>query len=358
MPSRAEACAFLSYYGSVANGAFRASAQMGHAVGRSCAHMLVSVVIPCYYSEATIGKVVRLTREELDRGGYGHEFVLVNDGSTDGTFAQISELAAEDPQVVGIDCAKNLGQHAAIMAGLAHATGDVVMVMDDDMQTHPSQCLKLLDAIAAHDEVDVVFAEWPEHKEALWRRAGSDFAAWSTRIMTKRPKEIYSSNYFVMRNYIRDEVVRYTGPYPYVQGLLFRSTHNMMNVEVEHFERESGTSGYTLKTLVRLWANVLGFSMLPLRVASVLGLVIGIIGIVSAIGVIVSRALDPSMAMGWPSTMAALLTCSGLIMLFMGITGEYIGRLYMTANNAPQYVLRRVIDNRDATKGSGPSVTS
>ena len=316
--------------------------------------MLVSVVIPCYYSEATIGKVVRLTRDELVRGGYDYEFVLVNDGSTDGTFAQIQQLCAEDPRVVGIDCAKNLGQHAAIMAGLAHATGDAVMVMDDDMQTHPSQCLKLVDALAAHDEVDVVFAEWPEHKEALWRRAGSDFAAWSTRIMTKRPKEIYSSNFFVLRDYIRDEVVRYTGPYPYVQGLLFRSTHSMMNVEVEHFERESGSSGYTLKTLIRLWANVLGFSMLPLRVASVLGAIIGVVGIVSAIGVIVARAMDPTMAMGWPSTMAAMLTCSGLILLFMGITGEYIGRLYMTANNAPQFVLRRVIDNRNVSLGSDP----
>ena len=128
----------------------------------------------------------------------------------------------------------------------------------------------------------------------------------------------------------------------------------MMNVEVEHFERESGSSGYTLKTLIRLWANVLGFSMLPLRVASVLGAIIGVVGIVSAIGVIVARAMDPTMAMGWPSTMAAMLTCSGLILLFMRITGEYIGRLYMTANNAPQFVLRRVIDNRNVSLGSDP----
>ena len=229
--------------------------------------MKVSVVIPCYYSEATIGKVVNLTREELSKGGYESEFILVNDGSTDGTFREIQKLADENPTVVGVNCAKNLGQHAAIMAGLQYTTGELILFMDDDMQTHPSQCLKILDAIVDDEDCDVVFASWPEHKEALWRRLGSDFAVWSMRIMTKRPKEIYPSNFFVIRDYIRDEIIRYTGPYPYIQGLLFRATSSMKNVEVQHFEREEGTSGYTFKKLVRLWASVLGFSMLPLRAA-------------------------------------------------------------------------------------------
>lgn len=308
--------------------------------------MKVSVVIPCYYSEALIAKVVNLTRDELQRGGYEWEFVLVNDGSTDGTFAEIEKLAAQDAQVVGVDCAKNLGQHAAIMAGLQRAAGDAVMLMDDDMQTHPSQCLKLLRALEEHPECDVVFASWPEHKEALWRRLGSNFAVWSMRIMTKRPKEIYPSNFLVMRGYIRDEVVRYTGPYPYVQGLLFRSTARMMNVEVEHFEREAGTSGYTLHSLVKLWASVLGFSMLPLRAASIIGALLGVGGIVGGIVVVVMRALDPTMPMGWPSMMVTMLICSGLILMFLGIIGEYIGRLFMTANQAPQYVVKRVVDRR------------
>ena len=296
----------------------------------------MSIVIPCYYSQDTIEKVVHLTASELEKGGYEWEFVLVNDGSKDATFSRIKQLCAESPQIVGVDCAKNLGQHAAIMAGLKYASGDFVLVMDDDMQTHPSQCLKLVDALRDDETCDVVFAEWEQHKEALWRRWGSDFAAWSTRVMTKRPKEIYSSNYFVMRDYIRDEIVRYTGPYPYVQGLLFRSTHNMKNVDVEHFERESGSSGYTLKTLIRLWANVLGFSMLPLRAASLVGAVIGVVGIVAAIAIVVMRATDPTMAMGWPSLMATVLICSGVILMFLGIIGEYMGRLFMTENNAPQ----------------------
>jgi undecaprenyl-phosphate 4-deoxy-4-formamido-L-arabinose transferase len=140
--------------------------------------------------------------------------------------------------------------------------------------------------------------------------------------------------------------VRYTGPYPYIQGLLFRATSRMMNVEVQHFEREQGTSGYTFKTLVKLWASVLGFSMLPLRAASIAGLIIGLLGLIAAIVVIVMRILDPTMQLGWPSLMVVILICSGLILLFMGIVGEYIGRLFMTANNAPQFVVKQVVDSR------------
>ena len=307
--------------------------------------MKVSVVIPCYYSEAIIAKVVDLTRSELVRGGYDYEFVLVNDGSTDGTFSEIEKLCAEDANVVGVNCARNLGQHSAIMAGLRLAQGDLVMLMDDDMQTHPSQCLKLVDA-AANGKSDVVMASWPEHKESWWRELGSRFACWSMRVLTNRPKGVYSSNFLVMKRYIRDEIVRYEGPYVYIQGLLFRATSNMENVEVRHFEREQGKSGYTLKSLIRLWSTILNFSMIPLRCASFLGVVMGAVGVVSAIVVIANKLIDPTMQAGWPSLMAVTLTCFGLVLVFLGIIGEYLGRLFMTVNKAPQYVLKQVVDRR------------
>lgn len=305
--------------------------------------MLVSVVIPCYYSEKMIGTVVEQTRAELVKASYDYEFVLVNDGSTDGTFAAISTLCAEDDRIVGINCAKNSGQHNAIMAGLRETQGDLVLLMDDDMQTHPSQCVKLLDSVG---DADVVFASWPEHKQAWWRELGSKFTVWSMRVLTDRPKEIYASNFIVLRRHVRDELVRYHGPYVYIQGLIFRATANIKNVEVVHYERAQGTSGYTLKTLIRLWSTVLNFSMVPLRLAAVIGAVLGAIGLVSALAIFIMRLLDPSMQTGWPSLMATVLTCSGLIILFLGLIGEYLGRVFMTINNAPQYVLKQTIDNR------------
>ena len=314
--------------------------------------MKISVVIPCYYSEKMIAKVVTLTREQLVNANLDYEFLLVNDGSTDGTFAEIEKLCAEDSNIVGINCAKNLGQHSAIMAGLRQTQGDLVMLMDDDMQTHPSQCMKLINAIIDSD-VDVVFAAWPEHKEAWWRRAGGAFSRWSMRVLDKRPKDIYDSNFLVMRSHIRDEIIRYNGPYVYIQGLLFRATGNMKNIEVQHFEREEGSSGYTLKTLIKLWSTILNFSMMPLRCASVVGSILGLIGFIGCIAVVVQKLINPSMQAGWPSLMAIILFCSGAILVFLGLIGEYLGRLFMTINKAPQYVLKRVIDKRAPKDGTG-----
>ena len=306
----------------------------------------ISVVIPCYYSEKTIRKVVEQTREMLVSRGLDYEFVLVNDGSTDGTFAEIRDMAATDPCVKGVNFAKNFGQHNAIIAGLRHVTGDYVMLMDDDMQTHPSQCSKLID-VALEDEYDVVFAQYPDHREAWWRRLGSDFTVWSMRALTGRPKDIEASNFLVMKRFISDELIRYDGPYVYIQGLLFQATRSMVNVLVVHYDREVGSSGYNLKSLFRLWSTVLNFSMVPLRFASVSGAILGLIGFLGAVFVVVQRIFNPGMQIGWSSTMAALLLCSGMIVMFLGLIGEYLGRLFITVNKAPQYVVRDVVGEEE-----------
>lgn len=306
--------------------------------------MRVSTVIPCYYSEATIAKVVTMTKAEFDARGIEHEFILVNDGSTDGTFQEIEKLCQADDHIVGIDLAKNVGQHAAIMAGLRQVSGDVVMVMDDDMQTHPSQCMALLDSL--DQATDVVFASYPKQKTAAWRRLGSAFTVWSMRVLTKRPKGIVSSSFFVMKRFVSDELIKYNGPYAYIQGLIFRTTWNIKNVEVKHFDREVGQSGYTLKTLFKLWSTVLGFSLLPLRFVFFSGIAVGCAGFIAGIVLIIQRLLDSTMQMGWSSLMVTLLLCSGFIMVSIGLVGEYLGRLFMTANNTPQYVEKVLVDNR------------
>lgn len=287
-----------------------------------------------------------MTKTELESRGFDYEFILVNDGSTDGTFAEIEKLCEVDSNIIGIDLAKNVGQHSAIMAGLHQVSGDIVMVMDDDMQTHPSQCLKIIDAL--DDSCDVVFATFAKQKAAAWRRLGSDFATWSMRVLTKRPKGVVSSNFFIMRRYVSDELTKYNGPYTYIQGLIFRTTFKIKNIEVQHFERETGTSGYTLKTLIRLWSTVLGFSLLPLRFVFFSGLIVGCAGLVAGVVLIIQRLLDSTIQMGWSSIMVVILLCAGFIMVSIGLVGEYLGRLFMTVNNTPQYVERTLIDNRNA----------
>ncbi len=164
------------------------------------------------------------------------------------------------------------------------------------------------------------------------------------RVLTKRPKDITASNFFVMKRFVSDELIKYDGPYVYIQGLLFRATNKMTNVEVEHFDREVGSSGYTFKALVRLWSNVLNFSMVPLRAGTVIGAAIAAISFIVAIVLIVQRLINPSIQLGWSSIMVTITFFAGSILLFLGLMGEYLGRLFMMANKAPQYVTRASIN--------------
>ena len=313
--------------------------------------MKVSIVIPCYNSEKSIRSVVETTYQVFQDQipGYECEFILVDDCSRDNTYAEIQRLADDYPYVHGATLMRNFGQHNAIMCGLNLAQSDLIMGMDDDMQTHPSQALKLLRCLEESGK-DVVFAEWPEHKEAAWRQLGSRFQAWTVCALTGRPKDIYSSNYLVMRRHVRDAVVGYRGPFVYIQGLIFQATNSYCNVEVEHFEREEGTSGYTLKSLVRLWANILGFSLSPLRAAMWLGFALALVGIIEAVVLLIVQAVAGP-AEGLSFVVALMFFLSGLILFFVGLSGEYVGRTLMTVSNAPQFVPRAVIDSRPQERG-------
>ena len=308
----------------------------------------ISVVIPCYFSEKTIANVVHLTRDEVVRCGYDYEFILVNDGSTDATFDEILRLCKEDAAVKGINLMRNFGQHNAIMAGLREVSGDWIMLMDDDMQTHPSQCPLLFDKMS--EGFDVVFADYYTQKESWFRRLGSRFAMWSIRVLAGCPKEITDSNFLVMTRLVCGELTRYESPHVYVQGLLFRTTNRLANVTVEHFDRESGNSGYTFKSLVGLWSTILNFSVTPLRIASLFGILFAGGGLVGALILFIRRMLDPDMPLGWASTMVAILVCSGAVMFCLGFIGEYIGRLFMTSNHHPQFIVRQDVNCDPAKK--------
>lgn len=306
--------------------------------------MLYSFVIPCYKSGETIRKVVELTAEEMeleDRKEY--EFILVNDCSPDGgkTLKVLKELAAEYSYVKVIDFAKNAGQHHAILAGMKYAKGDVIIGMDDDLQTHPSQLPKLFEKFS--EGYDIVYGYYPEKKHSFFRNLVSKLNYWSVRILIGKPKELKTSSFWVMKSFVRDYVVQYKVLYPYLQGMFLHTTQNIGCVPIEHFSREVGDSGYTLKKLVKLWSGIIGFSVVPLRIAMTIGNVFAGVGILGAIGVVISKLLHPEMLVGWASMMSALCFFSGVILFFIGIVGEYIGRIALNVNNEPEYVIREMI---------------
>lgn len=301
----------------------------------------LSLVIPCFNSEATIGPLVERLLA-LDVAG-GHEVVLVNDGSRDRTAEAAAGLAARFPgRVTFVDHARNYGEHAAVMTGLRHARGRWIVTMDDDGQNPPSEALRLFDFARASD-LDVVYTRYPEKRHAGWRNFGSWLTNKAADLVIDKPKGLYLCSFRAISAFVAAQVTRYEGPYPYVDGLIFQVTQRVGAVEVEHVDRAAGRSGYTLRRLVRLWMNMfLNFSVLPLRVASVLGLVFAGVGFLATAGVALEHFFYGT-PLGWGSIMCALLVFSGVQLLLIGIAGEYLGRLYLTANRRPQSVVRRVV---------------
>lgn len=304
-----------------------------------------SIVIPCYKSSATIRKVVELSMEELK--GEKTEFVLVNDCAPDdgATLTELISLSKEYENVLVIDLAKNTGQHNAIMAGLNHVNGEYVIAMDDDMQTHPSQIHKLIEEI--QKGYDVVYAYYPKKKHAWYRNIGSAINFWTVRKLIGKPKNLKTSSFWIARRFVCRSLIEYKNSYAYLQGLFLRTTGNIGNVPVQHFEREVGNSTYTLKTLVKLWSNIIGYSVIPLRMASLLGFVFSVISIVSAIGLVIRKFFFHIDAVGWTSMMVAMCFFSGILLMFMGLIGEYIGRMFMASNNEPQYVIREIYGDNE-----------
>lgn len=269
--------------------------------------MLYSIIIPCYKSGQTIEHVVDMTREEMVRLGRSNlEFVLVNDCSPDEgrTISVLRRMAENHTDVKVIDLAANSGQHNALMAALRHAEGDIIIGMDDDGQTHPSQLGKLFSAL--DEGYDLVYGYYPDKKHSWFRNIGSRFNDFTVNSMIKKPKDVRTSSYFLVRKFIRDYSIQYEGSYTYLLGLFMRCTQNITSVPIQHFEREAGESGYTLKQLIRLWSSIIGFSVIPLRAASVAGFFFAGVGILAAVAVIIMKFVIPDMSMGWPSLMCAI----------------------------------------------------
>ena len=303
--------------------------------------MKLSFVIPCYRSQSTIETVVNEIRETVaTRPGTDYEIVLVNDCSPDNVWNVIESLAAADPHIKGICLAKNFGQHSALMAGYAQTKGDYIVSLDDDGQTPASETFKLVDKL--EEGFDVVYGYYKHAKQHLFRR----FGTWVNKKMAEaiigQPKTLRTTSFFIMRKFIVDEIVRYPHPFAYISGLVFRATRNLGNVEVHHRRRLEGESGYTIAGLLGLWINgFTAFSVKPLRAATFIGLICAAIGFAAGIFVIYKKLMFPAVPIGYTSMLATILFIGGMIMLLLGLIGEYVGRIYISINQSPQYVVRK-----------------
>ncbi|MBQ6589084.1 MAG: glycosyltransferase family 2 protein [Butyrivibrio sp.] len=307
----------------------------------------ISFVIPCYRSENTLGSVIEeIDRTLATRSDYSHDIILVNDGSPDNTWGAIcSEVSkAADGHILGINFAKNFGQHAALMAGLYRATGDYVVCLDDDGQTPADEVFKLIDAL--ENGADVAYARYGHKQHNVFRNFGTFMNESMATVMLGKPKDLFVSSYFAARKFVVDEMVKYESSYPYVIGLVLRTTKNIVNVDVNHRKREVGQSGYTFSKLLGLWINgFTAFSIKPLRIATFSGFSFAAIGFIYGIYTVVKKFVNPAVPVGFSALMSAVIFIGGMLMLMLGMIGEYLGRVYISQNKNPQYVIRETTED-------------
>jgi undecaprenyl-phosphate 4-deoxy-4-formamido-L-arabinose transferase len=302
----------------------------------------LSFVIPLYNSAETIAPLVRTIEGLVVEGG--HEIVLVNDGSRDGTGRVCRELiATAKVPIVYVEHARNFGEHNAVLTGWRHARGAHIVNIDDDGQNPPDEAVRLW-RYAKEKELDVVFGHYAEKRHSAWRNFGSWFTNRVTDWAVDKPRGFYLSSFRCVSGFVAQEVAAHTGPFPYLDGLILQVTQRLGSLEVRHDERQAGTSGYTFRRLVRLWLSAwVNFSVLPLRAATVLGFAFAGIGVLALGGVVWLWWHDKGPAYGFGWLMSALLIFSGTQLLMLGLIGEYVGRMFLSVNKRPQAVVREIV---------------
>lgn len=302
----------------------------------------LSFVIPLYRSAETIGGVVR-DIEALKVEG-GHEIVLVHDGSGEATSRVCRQLLREARVPIRlVEHARNYGEHNAVLTGWRHARGAHVVNLDDDGQHPPGEAVRMWEHAKATG-LDVVFGHYEEKQHSAWRNFGSWFTNRMTDWALDKPPGFYLSSFRCVSRFVVEQVVGYAGPYPYIDGLLLQVTQRIGSITVRHEPRKAGASTYTLRRLVRLWLSAwINFSVLPLRVATIMGLVIAFAGVLAMVLVAWMWWRDIGPESGWGWIMAALLIFSGTQLVMLGMIGEYVGRMFIAVNQRPQSCVREVL---------------
>lgn len=304
--------------------------------------MKLSICVPVYKSETILEIFVETIQKEVDFIN-DIELILVNDCSPDNSWEKIVELKQKYDFIIGVNLIKNFSQHNAIMAALNEATGDIVITMDDDLQHNPADIIKLYNKII-NENFDVCYTKFLNREHKNWKVWGSKFNDMIANLLVSKPKDLYLSPFRVMTKQVRDLIVSYDGPYPYVDGLILSVTNNIGVVEVEHNKRFEGEGNYNFVKSVSLWTKMAtGFSVLPLRIATYLGIVISLSAFLLLTVFILQKFMFDVMPDGWTSIVVLILFFGGIQLFTIGIIGEYVGRIYLNINKKAQFIVREKV---------------
>lgn len=302
---------------------------------------LVSIVIPVYNGAKSIADLVSLLIDTL-LVKYKLEIVLVNDCSPDNSEEVcIAVFEKYKENVKFFSLSKNVGEHNAVMAGLNQVTGDYTVIMDDDFQNPVSEVIKLIE-FAIESENDVVYTFYDKKEHSYFRNLGSKFNDIVANILLKKPKKLYLSSFKIINKFLVKEIIKYNLPFPYIDGLILRTTNNIGKIKVEHNKRVEGKSNYTLRKLVSLWMNMFtNFSILPLRFSLGVGFFFSLFGFGYGIFAVIEKNLNPNLPMGYTTIIILVSLFSGIQLMALGMVGEYLGRMFISQNKKPQYSIRK-----------------
>lgn len=307
----------------------------------------LSFVIPCYGSEQTIESVVSsIIAKVAERNDYDYEIVAVNDKSPDNVIEVLFALSEKNPKIKVLDFAKNVGKHTAVLAGYAFTKGDYVVTLDDDGQCPIENLWELIKPL--EEGHDMAMAKYEIKQEKGYKKFGSFVNHLASRLLLNKPKDLIFTNFIARQNYICKAMAEYQNVFPYLEGLSLRITRDIVQVPMQEHQRLAGHSNFTFKKSLALWMNgFTAFSTMPLRIATIIGFSTACIGFLFGIITILRKLFIPGISVGYSSLLVAILFCSGLIMLTLGLIGEYLGRVYITVNHYPQYVVRRTANIDD-----------
>ena len=299
----------------------------------------ISVIIPVYNEQGNLPelykRLINVLENELQTI---YEIILVDDGSKDKSWNIIEDLHNENSNVKGIKFSRNFGHHIAITAGMDYAKGDSVILMDADLQDQPEEIPKLYKKYK--EGFDVVFGIRKEKQHSFAKRTASKTFIWFMNKIVNSEVPINSNIFRIINRKVVDTINQFRERERFITGLISFVGFKQIGVEVKHGERYSGETKYSFTKLLKLAFNTLtSFSYKPLQIASMFGAIISIISFIFIIYLVIRKLFFNIGLMGWTSTIVLILFIGGIQMLFLGILGEYIGRIYSENQKRPLYVI-------------------
>lgn len=305
--------------------------------------MKIDIIIPVYNSESCLDELVKQLHNSLER--FSYHIYFVNDHSKDDSWGKLKEISYMNRNIVSINLAKNFGQDCAIMAGLNQSEGDYIVIMDDDLQHSPSDIIPLIEKLK-ETKNDVCYGKYNIKHQSIIKNLGSWFNDKLANIVIKKPKHVYLSPFKVLRKSIVQKIIQYDGPYPYIDGLIFRFTSKITEIDIIHHKRFAGKGNYTFYKSMSLWIRVLtNFSVIPLRISTYIGIIASIFGFILGLYFISRHFSGMSSPEGWPSLIVTILFIGGIQLLGIGIIGEYVGRSFIYQSKEPQFIIDKIIRN-------------